>query len=159
MAAYGPAMDNNFDFFVGTWTSRQRRLRKVLAGSDEWYEFTGHTRCWSVLDGAGNIDEVTFPSEGAAGVTLRLYDKAADEWALYWAGSATGMSLPPVVGRFDATGRGEFTCDDVYDGRPIKVAYIWSDITEGSCRWEQRFSPDGGTTWETNWIADFTRTS
>jgi hypothetical protein len=31
---------NSFDFLVGNWTSRQRRLRTVLAGSDEWYEFT-----------------------------------------------------------------------------------------------------------------------
>jgi hypothetical protein len=26
-----------------------------------------------------------------------------------------------------------------------------------SPRWEQAFSPDGGTTWETNWVMDFTR--
>ncbi|NUP63955.1 MAG: hypothetical protein HOW71_17475 [Nonomuraea sp.] len=150
-------MDNSFDFFVGTWTSRQRRLRKALAGSDDWYEFPGHTRCWSVLDGAGNIDEVTFPTEGPGGLTLRLYDRSTDEWSLYWARSATGLSLPPVVGRFGPDGRGVFTCDDTYEGRAIKVAYIWSDITGDSCRWEQRFSPDDGATWETNWIADFTR--
>jgi len=54
-------MANNFDFLVGDWSSRQRRLREVLAGSDDWYEFSGVTRCWSVFDGGGNIDEVTFP--------------------------------------------------------------------------------------------------
>ncbi len=59
-------MDNNFDFFVGTWTSKQRRLRAILAGSDEWYEFEGVSRCWSVLDGAGNVDEVSFPRSGTA---------------------------------------------------------------------------------------------
>jgi hypothetical protein len=148
---------NTFDFFVGTWTSRQRRLRKALAGSDDWYEFTGHTTCWSVLDGAGNIDEVTFPSQGFSGVTLRLYDKETDLWSLYWTSSRTGLSLPPVVGRFDADGRGVFSCDDVYDGVPIRVNYIWSGITDSSARWEQEFSTDGGTTWETNWVADFTR--
>ncbi|MFI6734145.1 hypothetical protein ACIBI9_14545 [Nonomuraea sp. NPDC050451] len=26
---------NTFDFFVGTWTSKQRRLREALAGSDD----------------------------------------------------------------------------------------------------------------------------
>ncbi|GIH93487.1 hypothetical protein ACFFMN_20365 [Planobispora siamensis] len=150
---------NSFDFLVGTWASRQRRLRRVLAGSDDWYEFPGVTRCWSVLDGAGNIDEVTFPTQGFGGVTLRLYDGATDLWSLYWASSRTGISLPPVVGRFGADGRGVFTADDVYDGVPIKVNYIWSDITAHSCRWEQEFSADGGATWETNWVAEFTRTS
>jgi hypothetical protein len=30
-------------------------------------------------------------------------------------------------------------------------------MSDTACRWEQAFSADGGTTWETNWIADFTR--
>jgi hypothetical protein len=150
-------MKNNFDFFVGTWTSTQRRRREVLAGSDEWYEFPGTTRCWSVLDGAGNLDEVVFPTLGFGGVTLRLYDQQRDEWSLYWASSTKGLALPPQVGRFDDTGTGVFAADDVYAGRPIKVIYVWSDITADSCRWEQAFSADGGTTWETNWVAEFER--
>ena len=38
------AVDNTFDWFVGTWSSQQRRLREVLAGSQEWYEFPGTHR-------------------------------------------------------------------------------------------------------------------
>jgi hypothetical protein len=68
-------MKNNFDFLVGEWTSTQRRLREVLNGCDEWDEFPGFTKCWSLLDGACNVDEVTFPTRGFSGVTLRLYDK------------------------------------------------------------------------------------
>jgi hypothetical protein len=30
-------------------------------------------------------------------------------------------------------------------------------VTTPSPRWEQAFSDDGGETWETNWINDFTR--
>ena len=26
-----------------------------------------------------------------------------------------------------------------------------------SCRWQQAFSPDGGVSWETNWVMDFQR--
>jgi hypothetical protein len=36
---------------------------------------------------------------------------------------------------------------------------IWSDITGASFHWEQAFSPDGGTAWEINWIADFVRSN
>ncbi|WP_327585140.1 hypothetical protein OHA25_57210 [Nonomuraea sp. NBC_00507] len=152
-------MNNNFDWFVGSWTSQQRRLREVLVGCDDWYEFTGMSTCWSALGGAGHIDEVTFPELGTGGVTLRLYDKERDEWALYWATSKSGLSLPPVVGRFGDDGRGIFLADESYQGKQIKVRYMWLDITASSARWEQAFSTDGGITWETNWIAEFTRAS
>jgi hypothetical protein len=152
-------MDNNFDWFVGTWKSRQRRLRAVLAGSDDWYEFDGIHRCWSALDGAANFDEALFPSQGFGGVTLRLLDRERDEWSLYWASSRTGLALPPVVGRFGEDGRGVFTANETWEGTPIKVLYLWSSITESSARWEQAFSTDDGATWETNWTAEFTRTS
>jgi hypothetical protein len=36
---------------------------------------------------------------------------------------------------------------------------VWSRITQRSCRWEQAMSLDGGKTWKTNWIMDFTRTA
>lgn len=151
-------MDNNFDWFVGSWVSTQRRLRRVLAGNDEWYEFDGVHRSWNLLDGAANVDEALFPSQGFGGVTLRLYDRARDEWSLYWASSKTGLSLPPVVGRFGDDGRGVFSSDEVWEGQEIKVRYLWSDITPERARWEQAFSTDGGATWETNWIAEFRRT-
>jgi len=151
---------NNFDFLVGTWTSTQRRLREVLTGCDEWYDFPGVTQCWSVLGGAGNIDEVTFPSQGFSGLTVRLYDKESGLWSIYWANSRNGqLALPPQVGRFDEDGRGEFFSDDVYNGQKVKVVYVWFDITEDSARWEQAFSPDDGVTWEANWTAEFRRTS
>src|SRR3954469_5218855 len=160
-------MDNNFaggdqrrdfDFFVGRWTSTQRRLRKVLAGSADWYEFPGITNCWSVFDGAGNVDEVVFPTENFTGLTVRLYNAERDEWSLCWASTKSGMALPPVVGRFGDNGEGTFTSPDVYGGRDIEVMYVWSGITAEACHWEQRFSVDKGATWETNWTADFQRT-
>ena len=32
----------------------------------------------------------------------------------------------------------------------------WSGVTTPMPRWEQAFSDDGGRTWETNWVMDFT---
>lgn len=151
-------MENNFDFFVGTWTARHRRLHKVLVGCTDWDEFTSHSTCWSVFDGAGNIDEIVFPDKDYKGLTLRLYDPKTDEWSLYWVNSKLGLSPVPQVGRFGPDGRGVFSADDVYDGIEVKINYIWSEITDNSCRWEQEFSDDGGRTWETNWIMEFTRT-
>jgi len=37
------------------------------------------------------------------------------------------------------------------------VRFIWSRITRATTRWEQKFSPDEGKTWEKNWIMSATR--
>ena len=151
-------MENNFDFLNGMWTSTQRRLREPLTGSDDWYEFPGHLRNWNVMDGAGNVDELTCHTEGFSGLTVRLYDQKTGDWSIYWASSTLGLSFEPQVGRFGEDGRGVFLGKDVHKGQPVKVVYIWSDITDETARWEQAFSVDDGQTWETNWTADFRRT-
>ena len=145
----------DFDFLVGTWTVANRRLKQRLAGCTEWEEFTSTSRCWNLFGGAANIDEFSFP-DGTNGLTLRLLDPATKEWSLNWSSSETGTLLPPVVGHFDAT-LGRFYGDDAHDGTPVRVRYIWSEITPTSARWEQAFSSDGGQTWETNWVMDFAR--
>ena len=147
-----------FDFFVGSWHSVQRRLVKPLADCSEWRESTATTRCWRAFDGAANIDEVQFPDWGFTGLTVRLLNPATGEWSIYWVNSRNGeLGLPPVVGRF-SDGVGMFYCNETYEGRDITVRYTWSGITQTTARWEQAFSLDGGQTWETNWTADFSRT-
>ncbi|HEX9031464.1 MAG TPA: hypothetical protein VF834_06430 [Streptosporangiaceae bacterium] len=147
----------DFDFFVGSWDSRQRRLREPLAGCDEWDEFAATTRCWSVFGGAANVDELSVPDRGFSGLTVRLLDPATGDWSLYWANSRDGaLALPPVSGRF-TDGVGRFYSREDYQGRQITVRYTWSDITPSSARREQAFSADDGQTWETNWVAEFTR--
>jgi len=147
---------NDFDFLVGEWTITNRRLRERLAGSDDWEEFASTSVVHNLFDGAANVDEITFPSKGFKGLTLRLFDPEREEWSLYWANSQTGVLFPPVVGRFEG-GRGEFYGDDVENRTPVRVRYIWSEITPTWARWEQAFSTDQGKTWETNWIMELTR--
>ena len=47
--------------------------------------------------------------------------------------------------------------DDEADGKPVKVRSLWTRTNGASPHWEQATSTDGGTTWETNWVADFER--
>lgn len=148
----------DFDFLIGSWIVTNRRLRRRLAGSTDWEEFPATSVCRSVLHGTANMDEISMPAKGYAGMTLRLFDPARKEWSLYWVNSREGRLYPPVVGRFVA-GRGEFYGDDTEGGTPVRVRYIWSMITSTSARWEQAFSVDGGRSWETNWIMDFTRSA
>ena len=146
---------NEFDFFLGSWNVVNRRLTNLLGG-DEWETFPATTICQSIFDGGGTTDEIIFPSLGSRGFTLRLFDVERKEWSIYWASSRGGVLFPPVVGTF-TDGRGDFYGDDTYDGKPIKAHFIWSDITRASARWEQEFSADGGQTWESNWVMEFTR--
>jgi len=149
---------NDFDFLVGTWDSTHRRLSKRLAGSDDWETFPGRTVGYRAFGGAANVDEITFPTLGHAGLSVRLYDPGTELWSIYWASTtAPGVLFPPVTGRF-VDGVGEFFGDDEHEGRPVRVRFRWTDITATTARWQQAFSADGGETWETNWVMDFTRT-
>jgi hypothetical protein len=147
---------NEFDFLIGSWNVANRQLTKPLTGSDEWETFPSTVVCQGIFNGGGNTEEITFPTRGTRGYTLRLFDVERKEWSLYWASSKTGLLYPPVVGTF-TDGRGEFFGDDTHEGRPIRAKFIWSDITANSARWEQQFSIDGEQTWETNWVMEFTR--
>ena len=42
-------------------------------------------------------------------------------------------------------------------GRVILVRYVWLDLSPKSARMEQSFSPDGGKSWEINWICELSR--
>jgi len=48
---------------------------------------------------------------------------------------------------------GEFFGDEFVDGKRVLCRFLWMRETP---RWEQAFSDDGGTTWETNWTMTFT---
>jgi len=147
----------DFDFLLGTWDVRHRRLRDRLVGSEDWDTFDGTAACREVLDGVGNVDEIWMPSRGVVGMTVRLFDRQTALWSLHWASSATGVFEPPVVGGFDA-GVGLFYGDDVHAGRSIRVRFRWDNITRRTARWQQAFSTDDERTWETNWIMELTRT-
>jgi hypothetical protein len=90
-------------------------------------------------------------------LSLRLYNPESRQWSLNFANSSGGTVGPPTIGEFK-NGRGEFYDQETLNGRSILVRFIISDITPTSCRFEQAFSEDGGTTWEVNWIATDTRT-
>jgi len=149
---------NDFDFFIGSWTGQNRRLRERLKGSNDWEEFEGKSVARKILGGLGNIDEVSMNRESGTleGFTLRLYDPKSRQWSIYWADSLGAILLTPMAGSFQ-NGRGEFFDQETFEYKKIFSRFIWSEITENSCRWEQAFSTDGGKTWETNWITDFKR--
>ena len=149
----------DFDFFFGRWAVSHRRLRKRLAGDTNWDEFGGTCDTRPILGGLGNFDDnvIDLPGGSYRAATLRTFDPATRQWSIWWIDGRNPLTIDvPMRGTF-ADGVGTFLCEDVFEGRPIQVRFLWSRITEKSARWEQAFSPDGGKTWETNWIMDFAR--
>lgn len=147
---------HDFDFLHGRWHSVQRRLRKLLAGCDDWDEFPADLHCNPILGGLGNTDELSSPAMSYTGMALRLYDEAERTWSIYWITGGESAIEPPVTGHF-GDGTGDFIGPDTHEGIPVLVRYRWSEITDSSARWAQALSADNGLSWETNWTAEFTR--
>lgn len=150
---------HDWDWLVGRWNVRHRRLNGRLVGSTDWQEFDGTSQLWLTLDGLGTIDDnwLDLPGGAYRAVGLRAFDPETRRWAIWWLDARNPTYLdPPVHGGFE-NGVGAFYGDDVLDERPIKVRFRWSEITATSARWEQAFSPDGGATWEVNWVMHFSR--
>jgi hypothetical protein len=149
----------DFDFELGSWKIHLKRRLNPLTGSNQWVEFDGTSVTRKLWNGRSQIEEfeVDSPTGHIEGLTLRLYNPESHQWSLYWANSKVGaMGGPPNVGEFK-DGRGEFICQDTFNGRMILIRYVWSDMTPTTAHFEQSFSEDGGKTWEVNWITDQTR--
>ncbi len=149
---------HDFDFEIGTWKTRLRRLLHPLTGSTTWVEYEGTSTVRKVWDGRANLLELEVDGPGGhiEALSLRLYNPESRQWSLNFSNSAGGTMTTPTVGEF-RNGRGEFIDQETLGPRMILVRFIISDITPTSCHFEQSFSDDGGKSWELNWIADDTR--
>ncbi|MBS0285599.1 MAG: DUF1579 domain-containing protein [Proteobacteria bacterium] len=149
---------HDFDFLIGNWDVRHRKLRKRLARDTRWDEFGGTMRARPLLAGHGNFDEnvIDLPDGSYHACTLRLHDPATGRWTIHWIDGRDPKLDPPMTGSF-AGGNGTFHGDDNFEGRPIRVRFLWTPPGDAGPRWEQAFSDDGGANWETNWIMDFVK--
>ena len=156
---HAPASDgrHDFDFLHGRWRVAHRRLQRRLAGCTRWDAFDAFSTCRPLLGGLANLETHDTGPEGRAfGLALRLYAPATGRWAIHWANGDDGVLEPPVQGGFDGE-VGLFHGEDVHDGRPVRVRFAWTRLDADHARWEQAFSADGGTAWETNWVMAFAR--
>ena len=157
-----PPGANDFDFLHGSWRVAHQRLAVRLKNSTDWVRFGGTVRAKPILGGLGNFDEniIELPQGPYHACTVRLFDAQRAEWSIHWIDGRDPKLDPPVRGGFER-GEGVFYGDDVFEGRPIRVRFIWSKITPRGARWEQAFAvaagPSSQPEWETNWIMDFER--
>ena len=150
---------SDFDFLVGRWTVHHRRLKARLVGCTDWDEFAGRSELRTLIGGRANIEEnvLELPAGHYRALTLRSFNQQTRQWAIWWLdGRHPHVLDAPMVGDFKS-GVGTFYGDEIIDNRPIRVRFLWSDIATTSCRWQQAFSADGGSNWETNWVMEFMR--
>ncbi len=148
------ARRGDFDFLAGHWTIEHRRLP---APGQPWDVFTGEATCWTILNGAGSVEELRIPARSFFGMGLRLLEAKREAWIDYWVNARDGvLGMPGMAGGF-RDGEGIFQADDSDGDAPIKVRGVWDRITPTSCRWHQCVSRNGGATWEENWMMTWRR--
>jgi len=145
---------HDFDFLDGRWIVQHRRLRRRLAGGDDWEEFASTYTVESRLGGRVSLGEFATEDGRFRGLSLRLFDAERGTWSLNFVSDRSALA-PPLVGRFSGD-RGVFLGDEVHDGRPVRIRILWLRPGEGRARVEQACSLDGEA-WETNWTMDFRR--
>lgn len=149
----------DFDFVIGDWLVKHRRLKERLAQCDDWVEFDGEMSTQKILGGFGNVEDniLRFPDGEVRAVALRSYDQLTRSWSIWWLdGRFPGQMDVPVVGNF-VDGIGTFFAKDTFQGIPITVRFVWRRIDANLLHWEQAFSDDAGKSWETNWTMAFHR--
>jgi len=147
---------HDWDFIVGSWAVHNRRL-KGRAGT-KWEEFGSTLVNRPILGSLGNVGDNKFdaPDGSYCGVSIRSFDPQTRQWLSRWLDGRSPSIGAATRGSFE-NGVGTLIGDDLLHGRAIKVRSQWSQITPSSAHWEQAMSMDGGTTWQTNWVSDFTR--
>lgn len=90
------------------------------------------------------------------GASLRLYDKGASVWRIYWMDTNGATLYPPVEGAFFDT-IGLFRGNDQHNGIPVLVEFRWDKTNPETPTWQQSFSADNGTNWEVNWYMYFSK--
>jgi hypothetical protein len=152
---------HDFDFLIGDWKAHVRRLPDRLNNSNVWDVYDGISNHHKLLDSNANFEQFEVTSTDKKlhikAQTLRLYNAATRQWSIYLVDLDSGtLDTPPVVGGFTGK-RGEFFHQETLKGRTILVRYVWLDLSPQSARMEQSYSPDGGKTWEVNWICELSR--
>ena len=151
---------HDFDFQLGNWKLKMKKLEHPLSGKDTWIEMTGTSKVTPLWGGKAQVEEIELDGPSGAhiqGMAIRTYNPTSHQWHLNWSNIKSGTFGVPTVGGFDGSGHGEFYDQEEFDGRLIMVRDVWSNITKTTAHFEQSFSADGGKTWEPNWVTDQTR--
>jgi len=153
-AAQQDSVHRQFDFWVGEWSVQNRHL--VADGTWKDGDVT-RARITPVCGDRAVLEEWAgdFSGNFMNGFSLRAFDPDLGRWMLLLSWTTDGNS---TFGRLSGSfrhGRGEFFTNLQGANR---TRYTFSDALPNTVRWDSSVTSDGGRTWGTNWIMEFTRT-
>jgi hypothetical protein len=144
----------DFDFLTGEWTIRHKRLKDGT--KDEWQRFDSGATVHRVLNGMGSVEELRKADGSDMGMGVRVWLSQEKKWADHWTSAGHGVINAPQKGEF-IDGDGVFITEEEVDGVKWLYRGVWDKIGDGTCRWHQSASSDGGKSWEWNWWMEWTR--
>jgi hypothetical protein len=157
-----------FDFVIGDWKAHLRRridpktgVTASEPGQGVWVDYYGISNHKKLLGTNANLEEFDVTDSKNhlhyKGQTLRMYNPASKQWSIYGVDLDKGEIAPSALtGSF--TGKdGIFYHQEERGGRIMLVRYVWTDKGPKSAVMVQSFSPDGGKTWDANWICELSR--
>lgn len=132
----------DFDFIIGDWKARHRRLNRRFSGCTEWTKFEGLPSTRKALGGFGNLEGniLFFQDDPFRAVAMRSYCTESRTWWLD--GRNPRVIDTPVRGKFEE-GIGIFFADDLLNGEPIKVRFTWTAIRIGNKLFQEMVVPPG----------------
>ena len=151
-----------FDFWLGSWTIRQR----ILGADGGWIELPAATTVSASPDGCVLTEhwsgDVRFFWEGMTepariwGYSVRRFDPATATWAIYWMDSRKPDFDTPYVGGID-DGRGAFFRDFEAPDGLRRSRIVFERRSDDDVFWELAVSADGGATFAPIWTMDMRR--
>ncbi len=152
-SAFSDDPHRQFDFWIGEWDV----LLRERNADGEWGKLvSARDSIYSILDGKAILE--LWDSDSIKGYSLRYYDPALQKWVLWlnWPGKnrSNNSSLQGVFRH----GRGDFASQyKLPNGDQMMQVYSFNDVSQNALRWDDRYSKDGGKTWNFNWIMEFSR--
>lgn len=158
--AQGPCgpESRQFDFWIGEWDILNRNRP---GDESRWYDTGMATdRVYPVAGGCGIVEHWRGDAYGEflVGFSLRSFNPDTRQWDLILLWPSNGQPrFGELRGGFRHA-RGEFYSRGIGpQGDTTFTRFTFSDITPETVMWQDGASSDGGKTWSSTWIMEFTR--
>ncbi len=152
----GPYRD--FDFWVGEWDVLNRNRP---TDESTWYDTGMATaRVYPVVAGCAIVEHWRGNAYGSfiEGFSLRSFNPNTGQWELALLWPTDGRPRFGVLRGGFRHNRGEFFSRGIgAQGDTTFTRFTFSDITPQTVLWQDGNSADGGRSWSSSWIMEFTR--
>lgn len=149
-----------FDFWIGEWDVLNRQSPPT---DPRWFTTGSATdRVYAAVDGCAIVEHWRGGAfQGRVlGFSVRAWNAETEVWDLVLLWPSPGR---PRFGELHGSfrhGRGDFFATyRTPAGDTVRTRFSFADITPTALRWQDGQSVDGGSTWGSSWIMEFTRRS